>query len=154
MKVIFIQNVSKQGKIGEIKEVATGFATNVLIPKKQAILATAAAIKKLEEEKKIKTYKKELDKNLFLKAINDLQNILNENSRGFLEIIGHNKDKNGNLFSKIKESDIVEAIYNQIKISLSPTQITLPKDNIKKVGEYEVEVKGSENKIKIKILVK
>lgn len=154
MKVIFIQNVAKQGKIGEIKEVADGFATNVLIPKKQVIIATPQAIKKLEEEKNNKAFKKELDKNLFLKAINDLQNILNEKSGGFLEIAGHNKDKNGNLFSQIRESDIVDAVYNQIKISLSPNQIILPKDHIKKIGEYEIEVKDVENKRKIKILVK
>lgn len=154
MKVIFIQNVAKQGKIGEIKEVADGFATNVLIPKKQAIIATPQAIKKLEEEKNNKAFREELDKNLFLKAVNDLQKILDSESNGFLEIIANNKDKGGNLFAQIKENDIAEAIYKKIKISLNPSQIVLPKEHIKKVGEYEVELKDKENKKKIKVLVK
>ena len=44
MKVIFIQNVAKQGQIGEVKDVSDGFAINVLIPKSQAIRATKEAI--------------------------------------------------------------------------------------------------------------
>lgn len=154
MKVIFIQNVAKQGRIGEIKEVSDGFAVNVLLPKKQVIIATPAAIKKIEDQKLNKEFKQVLDKNLFLKAINDLQNILNNESEGKLEILGHKSDKNGNLFSQIKESDIVEAIYKKIKISLNPDQIVLPKEHIKKQGEYEIELKDKEFKKKIKILVK
>jgi len=154
MKVIFIKNVAKHGRIGEIKEVADGFAVNVLIPKKEVIMATPSAIKKIEDEKKSKEFKKELDKNLFLKAMNDLQNILDTSSGGMLEILGHKADKDGHLFSQIKENDIADAIYKKIKISLNPDQITLPKDHIKKLGEYEIEVKDKENKKKIKILVK
>lgn len=154
MKVIFIQNVAKQGKIGEIKEVSDGFATNVLIPKKQAIIATPQAIKKIEEENKNKQFKKELDKNLFLKAINDLQNILNTESEGKLIISDHKSDGKGNLFSQIKEGDIVDAIYKKIKISINPDQIILPKEHIKKYGEYEIEIKDKDNKKKLKIVVK
>lgn len=154
MKVIFIQNVAKQGKIGEIKEVADGFAMNVLIPKKQAIIATPQAIKKLEEDKKNKEFKQVLDKNLFLKAFNDLQDILNRESSSFLEISEHKADKDGNLFSQIREADIVDEIYKKIKVSLNPSQIILPKDPIKKQGEYEIEVKDKENKRKLKIVVK
>lgn len=141
MKVIFIQNVAKQGRIGEVKEVADGFAVNVLIPKKQAVIATPAAIKNLEEKKKTKEFKQVLDKNLFLKALNDLQNILNTESAGVLEIAGHKADKSGHLFSQIRESDIVDAIFKKIKISFNPDQIVLGKDPIKKLGEYEIEIK-------------
>lgn len=154
MKVIFIQNVAKQGKIGEIKEVANGFATNVLIPKKQAIIATKEAVQKLETEKQNKNNKLELDKNLFLKAINDLQNILNEKSGGFLEIKNHKQDKQGNLFSQIKDTDIVEAIYNLLKISFNPKQIILTREPIKKVGEYDIILKDKNIEKKLKILIK
>jgi len=154
MKVIFIQNVAKHGKINEIKEVADGFAINVLIPKKQAIMATPQAIKVLEDKKKTKEFKQVLDKNLFLRAIVDLQKTLDEDSNGFLVLEGHKNDGKGNLFSQIKDVDVVDAIYNKIKISLNKDQIILPKEHIKKLGEYEVEVKDKDNKRKIKVLVK
>ena len=154
MKVIFIQNVAKHGKINEVKEVADGFAMNVLIAKKQAIMATPQAIKALEDKKKTKEFKQVLDKNLFLKAMVDLQKTLDEGSNGFLILGGFKNDGKGNLFSQVKENNIVDAIYEKIKISLNPDQIVLPKDHIKKLGEYEVEVKDKDSKRKIKILVK
>ncbi len=154
MKVIFIQNVAKHGRIGEIKEVADGFAVNVLLPKKQVVIATPQSIKKIEEENKNKQFKKEIDKNLFLKSINTLQEILDLESEGNLLIEGHKADKTGNLFSQIRESDIVDAIYKKIKISLNPDQIILPKEHIKKQGQYDIEIKDSQNKKKLKIFVK
>ncbi len=154
MKVIFIQNVAKHGKINEVKEVADGFAVNVLIPKKQAIMATPQAIKNLEDKKKTKEFKQVLDKNMFLRAILDLQKTLDEDSNGALILEGLKRDGKGNLFSQVKENNIVDAIYGKIKISLNPSQIILPKDPIKKLGEYEIEVKDKDNKRKIKVLVK
>ena len=154
MKVIFIQNVAKQGKIGDIKEVADGFAVNVLIPKKQAVIATPSSIRKLEEDKKNKIVKQELDKNLLSKAVKDLQNILDEKSAGILEISGHRNDGKGNLFSQILGVDITDAIFSLIKISLNPDQIVLPKDPIKKIGEYEIEIKDKSFSKRMKIQIK
>jgi large subunit ribosomal protein L9 len=64
MKVILIKDVPKVGRSGEIKEVNAGFATNFLIKKGLAKLATADAQKDLEKGKKELTAKKqkELDK--------------------------------------------------------------------------------------------
>ena len=154
MKVIFIQNVAKHGKINEVKEVADGFAMNVLIAKKQAIMATPQAIKALEDKKKTKEFKQVLDKNMFLRALVDLKKTLDEDSNGALILEGFKNDGKGNLFSQVKENNIVDAIFNKIKISLNPDQIMLPKDHIKKLGEYEIEVKDKNNKRKIKVLVK
>lgn len=153
MKVIFIQNVAKQGRVGEIKEVADGFAVNVLIPKKQAVIATPGAIKKLEAEKKNKKIKQELDKNLFHQALNDLQKILDEKTNGILEILGHKNDGKGNLFSQVRENDIVDAVFDKIKVSLNPDQIVLGKEPLKKIGEYEVLIKDKEVVKKIKVLI-
>lgn len=153
MKVIFIQNVAKQGRIGEIKDVADGFAVNVLIPKKQAIIATPGAIKRLEEDKKNKKVKEVLDKNLLLKTLNDLQEILDKESDGFLKLDKHKKDEKGNLFSQIRESDIVESIFKKIKVSLNPNQIVLSKEPIKKIGEYEIVIKDKDVSKKIKVLI-
>lgn len=155
MKIIFIQNVAKHGKIGDIKEVADGFALNVLIPKKQAIIATTQAIKNLETEKKTKINKLELTKNLFLQMTKSLEERLQDkkDNQGRLEIEGHKHDK-GNLFSAISEQDIVDAIFKILNISLNPSQIVLPKEKIKKHGEYQIQLKDRENTKNINILVK
>ena len=74
MKVIFIKDLKKQGKVNEIKEVSDGYATNFLIKNGYAvkctktsneILNTSMKNAALEEEKNIKEaneLKKELEK--------------------------------------------------------------------------------------------
>jgi ribosomal protein L9 len=49
MKVIFLQDVKGQGKQGEVKEVADGYARNYLIPKGLAVEATKARMKEVQE---------------------------------------------------------------------------------------------------------
>ena len=74
MKVIFIKDLKKQGKVNEIKEVADGYATNFLIKNGYAvkytktsneILNTSIKNAAIEEEKNIKEatkLKNELEK--------------------------------------------------------------------------------------------
>lgn len=74
MKVIFIKDLKKQGKVNEIKEVSDGYATNFLIKNGYAvkytktsneILNTSLKNQALEEEKNIKEatkIKNELEK--------------------------------------------------------------------------------------------
>lgn len=74
MKVIFIKDLKKQGKVNEIKEVSDGYATNFLIKNGYAvkytktsneILNTSLKNQALEEEKNIKEankLKQELEK--------------------------------------------------------------------------------------------
>ena len=50
MKIIFIQDVKKQGKKGEIKEVKDGYGKNFLIKNGYAVMATETGVKRLNEE--------------------------------------------------------------------------------------------------------
>ncbi|MBE3554030.1 MAG: 50S ribosomal protein L9, partial [Thermicanus sp.] len=52
MRVIFQKDVKGQGKKGEIKEVAEGFARNYLIPKGLAIPATESNLKQMAAKEK------------------------------------------------------------------------------------------------------
>ena len=75
MKVIFIKDLKKQGKVNQIKEVSDGYATNFLIKNGYAVkyTKTSSAIldknledKKIEDEKnknKALALKKEIEKN-------------------------------------------------------------------------------------------
>jgi large subunit ribosomal protein L9 len=54
MKIILLKDVPKVGRTGEIKEVAEGFALNLLLPQGKAVRATpekVAALKKAQENK-------------------------------------------------------------------------------------------------------
>ncbi len=51
MKVIFLKDVPRIGKKGEVKNVADGFAQNSLLPKGLAKIATPQAIKAMQDQK-------------------------------------------------------------------------------------------------------
>src|SRR5437870_13868268 len=52
MKVILLDDVTKVGRRGEVREVSDGYARNFLIPKKLALSATAGNLKNLEHIKR------------------------------------------------------------------------------------------------------
>jgi len=52
MKVILLDDVTKVGRRGEVRDVSDGYARNFLIPKKLALSATAGNLKNLEHIKK------------------------------------------------------------------------------------------------------
>ena len=69
MKVILLKDVKGLGKAGDLVNAKDGYARNYLLPKKLAIEATPANLKKWEEEKKIQKEKEreEYEKALKLK---------------------------------------------------------------------------------------
>ena len=62
MKVIFLQDVKGSGKKGEIKNVADGYARNMLFPKKLAVEANAKNLSELEGQKSSAQHKIDLEK--------------------------------------------------------------------------------------------
>ncbi len=61
MKIILRQNFDQLGKIGDVVEVADGYARNFLIPKQIAYLANEGNLRALEEEKKQHVYRQKKD---------------------------------------------------------------------------------------------
>ena len=52
MKVVFLQDVTNVARIGEIKEVASGYGRNFLIPRKLAIPANSPALSTIRTQLK------------------------------------------------------------------------------------------------------
>ena len=50
-RVIFLQNIRNVAQIGDVREVADGYARNFLLPRKLAVLATANTLKIAEQLK-------------------------------------------------------------------------------------------------------
>lgn len=62
MEVILTQDVSPLGKMGTVVKVREGYARNFLLPKKMAFQATAANLRKIEQQKKKKQLQDEQEK--------------------------------------------------------------------------------------------
>lgn len=143
MKVILIKDVPKVGRNGEIKEVNAGFATNFLIKKGLAKLATVEAQAQLEkgkkelsakqqkEQDKLNKYKEELERRIFTVRVKT--------------------GEKGQIFGGIHEQDIARAVFQKTKIHLQKSQIQAHK-GIKELGEHIIDIKlGSGITAKTKI---
>ncbi len=144
MKVILLQNVNKVGKKDEIVEVAGGYADNVLFPSKKAIPASAKNIEALNRKISSNKALKDLEQGLLESAIKALP----EES---ISIVVKANEK-GHLFSKVTETEIVEALAKH-RIMLSTKNIVL-KNPIKELGEYKVQIVEGDFKKEISILIK
>lgn len=145
MKVILQKDVKNIGKIGDVKEVADGYARNFLLPQKLAISASQDSLTQLNKEKKEKNQKqqKEYDK------AKELFDSINGKT---IEIYSKANEQ-GHLFASIKQKDIAfELAKNNLHIIKDQIIINNP---IKTIGEYEAEIKFKNiGNAKIKIIVK
>ncbi len=146
MKVILLQDIARLGKRGEVKDVAEGYAINVLIAKKQALLATAGELAKWKQKEDSKKHKKELETSIFAQLVDKLR-------QDKIVITGKKADAKGQLFAQIKEVDIVDAIFNLAHVSIDAKQIIIATP-IKSLGDHTVELKQGNSKEKISIEVK
>ena len=63
MKVVFIEEVPKVARVGQVKNVADGYARNYLIPYKLAVVEGSQAARAAEKEMRHKMKQRELEAN-------------------------------------------------------------------------------------------
>ena len=132
MKVIFIQDVKGQGKKGEEKNIADGYARNFLLPKGLAVEATAANLNNLKGQKESQAYKKEQE----IKAAEEIKAKL----EGVTVKLSAKAGESGKLFGSITAKDIAEALKKQHNIDIDKRKIVLNGD-IKTTGDITVDAK-------------
>ena len=145
MKVILQRDIARLGQRGDVKEVADGYAQNVLIKKGDAIMATPAELMRWKQMEASKAHKKEVATNTFVQLIDTLR-------QNPVIITGKKMDPKGQLFASIKEADIADAILKSSGISVDPKQVIIGAP-IKSLGTYTVELKQGVQKEKINIEV-
>ena len=116
MKVIFIKELKKQGKVNEIKEVSDGYATNFLIKNGYAVKYTKTSNEILNTN--LKNQQLEEEKN-----IKDATKIKNELEK--IEIIFNVKSgKDGRTFGTISTKQISEKL-NELNYKIDKKQILI-----------------------------
>ena len=116
MKVIFIKDLKKQGKVNEIKEVSDGYATNFLIKNGYAVKYTKTSNEILNTN--LKNAALEEEKNI--KEATKLKNELEKK-----EIIFNVKSgSDGRTFGTISTKQISEKL-NEMNYKVDKKQITL-----------------------------
>jgi len=129
VKVVLLKDVEKLGRVGEIKDVADGFARNFLIPQNLAKPATQQAIQEIEmkQAKKAKSAQMELEETQ--KIAEQL-----EGRELFIKV----KEKDGILFGSVNEKTIAKA-FTEEGLNIQASNIKL-EEPIKEIGDYDVHI--------------
>jgi large subunit ribosomal protein L9 len=141
MRVIFTQNVKKQGRIGEVKDINEGYARNFLIPQKLAVEATPKAL----AEKKAREEGQAAGKARHSKEFNETLDKI----RDLTLIIKKPANDEGHLFAGVTVKEISSALHKK-GINLSEKELDL-KSPLKKSGDHEISIRHAEEKLRLKI---
>lgn len=144
MKVVMLIDVKKVGSRGTVVEVADGYAMNVLLPQKKAVVATPENLKRVEKEALAAKGKKDMSAMLAQKALEQVD--------GKTLTIRAKANPSGGLFESVKEKHINEAIEKEFGISLPESAIKLS-EPIKKTGVHPVSVSLHNASAKIHIQI-
>ena len=144
MKIVLLKEVQGIGYAGDIKEVKDGYARNFLIPQGLADILTKYNLSVLEAQKR----KKERSKKLGVRS----KKLLASKIKGKSFEIKVNADEKGSLYAGLDAKAIAAELAKQ-KFVVEASEVILDKA-IKKVGEYEVELRLEGEKVKIKLEVR
>lgn len=130
MKVIFIKDLKKQGKVNEIKEVSDGYAINFLIKNGYAVKYTKTSSNILNEDMK----KKKLEEEKRIKEATILKEKLEKITLSFK--VSCNQ---GKVFGSISSKQICEELSKK-GISIDKKMIVI-NNSISSLGVHEVDIR-------------
>jgi large subunit ribosomal protein L9 len=131
MKVILLEDVTKLGRRGEVRDVADGYARNYLLPQKLALAATSANLKNLDG---IKARQATLTAKLRSQAETQAQLI-----EGLTFAQARQASDEGRLFGSVGRNDVA-AFLAQQGIEMEKRRILLD-EPIKMLGEFSVPIR-------------
>lgn len=145
MKIIFLKDVPKVGRKYETKNMADGYALNLLIPKGLAIAATPEAVKRIELIKSRDAGERLVQDELMMKNMQELD--------GITVTVTEKANEKGHLFASVHKAEIIPAIEKQARLQIAPEFLILEKP-IKEVGEHTLEVKIKDKSVKFTLVIK
>jgi large subunit ribosomal protein L9 len=131
-EVILIKNVVGLGSETDQVAVAAGYARNYLIPHGLAISVSSSNRKWLENLKKRRSERETLELNAMTELAKSLSKVTVS--------IAMKTGEDGRLFGSVTSGSIVDALKNQLDVSLDKKKIQLEKP-IHILGEYEVDLR-------------
>jgi large subunit ribosomal protein L9 len=148
MKVVFLKDVPRVAKAGEIKEVANGYGRNFLIPQELAILASPQAIRLAEAQRRVKARQQAESEAELLELARELEGkeITLEARVGAQE----------HLYGSITNADIADELESNAGLVVDKRKIELA-EPIRELGSYEVAVRLAKEivpKIKVTVMAK
>ncbi len=145
MKVILLWDITGEGKKGEIKEVADGYARNFLLPRGLALLATPAVAKQAERLIRRESQHQDIEETRLKKLAEQIEG----REVHFQARIG----AGGRLFGSITAADIAKELSQVIGSPIDKRRVEIDKA-LRQEGSHEVTIRLAKDLVpKIKVVV-
>ena len=145
MELLLREDVENLGARGDLVKVRSGYGRNYLLPRGLAVQATAANVKRIEQQRRSLLKKEAADREQAVAQAGLLQEVTLE----FARKVG----EHGLLYGSVTSMDVAEGLAAR-GYEIERRRIQL-RDPIKEVGDYEVPVKlHREVTANIKVVVK
>src|SRR3989338_9110107 len=132
MKVVLLKDVQGVGRKNEIKNVSDGYALNMLIPRKLAVMGTTATIAHAERVKSEQDTERKIQEDLLFKNLSSVEGVV-------VEMSGKANEQ-GHLFASIHTEHIVTELKKQKGVDVLPEFLQIEKP-VKELGEHKIAVK-------------
>ncbi len=132
MEVILLEKMENLGSLGEVVDVAPGYARNYLLPKEKALPATKSNRARFEARRKAYEARQQ-------ELLNHYQAV-GEQIAGTTLQMERRMAEAGRLFGSVSHADIAEALKEQ-GFEIDRGAVLLPHGSIKEVGEHTVQVR-------------
>ncbi len=136
MKVVFLETVEGSGSMGEVRNVANGYARNFLLPRGLAAPATPAVLRRAEELAAIEAERQRL--------LDEHAHELVGKLAGRTLVMAVRVGEQGRLYGSVTNTDIAEKAGEILGEELDRRRILLP-EVLRNVGLYTVPVRLSLN---------
>ena len=134
MKILLCEDIDKLGWLGDVVEVAEGYARNYLLPQRLATQATEANIRSIAEKKAERTEQRKLAGKRLEVAAKAVE--------GAEAVVAAKANEQGHLFGSVTAREIAANLREQ-GFQITDKMVQLP-EHIKEVGTHTVTLKFSE----------
>ena len=131
MEILLKQDVEKLGQMGDIVEVADGYARNYLLPKQIAVRVTEENKAQIRAKREAREEKQKAE----YQRLEDLADQLEE----FVCYIPVKATEEGSLFGSVAAADVAESLEESGFDEIRPSSVGLTHP-IEETGEYDVEI--------------
>lgn len=135
MKVLLCQDVKELGWLGDVLEVAEGYARNYLLPQGLAVIPTEVNLRALAEEKARRAEARKQERQRFEEAASAVE--------GAEAVLAAKANEQGVLFGSVGEKAIAANLREQ-GFEVADEVVQLP-EHIKQVGSFPVTLKFAED---------
>lgn len=131
MKIILMTDVATLGHRGEVKDVATGYARNFLLPKKLAVPATPANLQNVDQLKRQRAREES-------RALAEAQATA-ARIGGLTLAVTARAGEDGRLYGSVTAQDVVDFLERS-QAAVEKRRVLL-EDPIKSLGEFQVPIR-------------